>query len=74
MVVNAETTPENGLNILSPIFLFLSNMPAEAYLELSRRSTMELFCEDSYLFSQKISIVDVLLGSKHTSGWDIIMG
>ena len=53
MVVNAETTPENGLNILSPIFLFLSNMPAEAYLELSRRSTMELFCEDIIYFRKK---------------------
>ena len=53
MVVNAETTPENGLNILSPIFLFLSNMPAEEYLELSRRSTMELFCEDIIYFRKK---------------------
>ena len=39
---------------------------AEAYLEPSGTSTMELFCENSFL--EKSYIVDVRLGSKYTSG------
>ena len=49
-------------------------LKSEANLELSRKSTMELFCENSYRlktvysFCKKSFIVDVGLGSKYASG------
>ena len=39
--VDAEVTLETGLNISSPILLFLRNIATEAYLEPSRISTMD---------------------------------
>ena len=50
-------------------------MFTEAYLEPSQKSTMELFCENSwrlvainYFCANALSYVDVCLGSKYVSG------
>ena len=64
------------LNHLSDHFSISMTVPlklcikAEAYLEPSRTSTMELFCESSSRlkpFSQKSSILDVRLDCKYGS-------
>ena len=52
------------------IFLSLLRQAAEAYLEHSRTSTMDLVLQTAkrcQLFLQKSSIVDVRLGSKDAS-------
>ena len=55
----------SAINILRNIFItwFIFLNRAEAYLDPSRTSTMELFCKNSY-FRNKSSIVDVRLASK----------
>ena len=51
----------------------INQFDSEAHLELSRTSTVKLFCKNQltakspHLFSQKISIVDVGTGSKYPS-------